>query len=148
MNKTLCGFITALTIAAGVLALAAGCATTGNNQTEQAIITDAAYLGTLYELQQNPGTRPAFVAAEAVLQGYASGTGVPAAPIEQILANSGQTNALMLAGIVSGIQLADAFINSNTNSTSQAAQQAAGWVATGIGEGLGTLPVAHPIKRP
>lgn len=132
-----------------------GCSTTGsNNILEQTAVTDAAYFGTIYELQQNPGARPALQVAQVALQAESTGSNpIPVSAIEAIVDNSlgsstNVNNAITQAAINTGLTLAFATLEgaaTNSVTGNQTVQQVSGWLATGISEGLGTAPAAYGV---
>jgi hypothetical protein len=122
----------------------AGCATAPTGSTpspvQAALLTDAAFIGTVYELQTQPASRPALLAVQGVLQSVSTGaTGATGATIAGILQSAGQTNVLATVAVVTFVSLADTWLQSSSTNQTQL-KWAAGCLATGMAQGLGTLP--------
>ena len=131
----------ALTIVAALALGLTGCATPGNlNPNAQAAITAAAALGTAYDLQQRPTDLPYFVAAEQELYTIARSTNViTAASVEKALETSGQNDKFVNLAIVTGLNLANSYITSNTDTNGTAVKQACGWLADGIAQSANVM---------
>ena len=129
----------------------AGCATapaTSAARTQQ-LITDAAFIGTVAELQAAPESRPQLVAVRGTFQGVADGN-VPLTAINasQILANAGQTNLLASLAVITFVRLADT-VMTGTNNTTANVRLYSGYLATGMGQALDMLPAskAESLRR-
>jgi hypothetical protein len=147
MKNTIITSIAALVLSAFII----GCSSTANQtQNEQAVITDAAALGTAYDLQQRPLDLPYFVATEQELYTIANGTNVITAKnINDALLAAGQDNKLANLGLVTAVNLANSFIlqSVNTNTNSIAIQQVCGWLADGISQSVQPNLVALKAKK-
>ena len=116
-----------------------GCATFQYSPNAQAAITAAAALGTSYDLMQRPSDLPYFVAAEQELYIIANSTNtVSAKNIEAALEQAGQTNKFVNSALITGINLANGFIQSNQSTNTQSLNIACGWLADGIAQSVGT----------
>ena len=142
-------FLVALLAIAALFALATGCATAPQPERTQQLLTDAAFIGTVAELQAAPESRPQLVAVRGTFQGVADGN-VPltAFNASQILANAGQTNLLASLAVITFVRLADT-VMIGTNNTAANVRLYSGYLATGMGQALDMLPAskAESLRR-